>query len=612
MIDDPDVPKAGIHRELDAHNIRKSEWAVKQVMTAIRSFTNPWRIPIRDRLYSLASGAAVPHNVEEDCLRAEECGRLLKAQFIQERLKPNPEKAFYDPIPRQKLHTMERNNKSASPTSSQGKLVQYREQSDLAFKLLVKSQMMNESLDLEELMKYPLAAVCHCLGTPDGFFTKTNKASMLHFIMEDHTEETPYPNGPMFIQDGNALFHSLTDLPHTFRDICFQILDQMKAKRNFIFSTDSYKPDSIKSQERLRRGCSEPLVLEGPSTRKPRDFKLFLMNDSNKQKICQLLLEVWSSNLSATRLENCQTSILIVDGTAHQLVTRDGVVSENEVFDLRSDQEETDTRVVLYIRYAQEKGFQSAVVRTPDTDIFFILLHHAHDLTITVYIDIGTGKNRRLICITEIANEHGRDWCRTLLGFYVFTGEDCTSAFKGKGKVAPLKKLMKYPRYHRYFGMLGDEWTVDEETHRMIETFTCIMYGYPKETSVNQVRCKMLKKMVGKDNLLTNKSKIDLSRLPPCQDALLPHVRRVNYRVASYKRANVPMFESPRPWDENQGWCRTDGVLEPLWSVGPILPESLVDILGSGDLNDDDNEEYEMDVEVDDNEYDDDDDNLDN
>lgn len=501
---------------------------------------------------------------------------------------------------------MESNNKQASLTSSQGKLVQFREQSDLAFKLLVKSQMMNECLDLEELMKYPLAAVCHCLGTPDGFFTKTNKASMLHFIMADHTEETPHPNKAMFIQDGNALFHSLIDLPPTFRDICLKMLDQMIGRRNFIFSTDSYKPDSIKAQERLRRGCSEPFVLEGASTRKPRDFKVFLMNDSNKQKLCQLLLEVWSNALSATRLERCRTSILIVDGKAHRLVTEDGAVSDNEVFELRSDQEETDTRVVLYIRYAQENGFQSVVVRTPDSDIFFILLHHAHDLDITVYIDIGTGKHRKLICITEIANEHGRDWCRTLLGFYVFTGEDCTSAFKGKGKVSPLKKLMKYPRFHEYFGMLGDEWTVDEETHRMIETFTCIMYGYPKETSINQVRYKMLKKMVGKDDLLTNKSKIDLARLPPCQDALIPHVRRVNYRVASYKRATIPIFEAPKPWDENQGWCRNDGVVEPVWSVGPFLPESLVDILVSGDVNNEDDEEDETDAEVSDEEWDDD------
>jgi hypothetical protein len=42
-------------------------------------------------------------------------------------------------------------------------------------------------------------------------------------------------------------------------------------------------------------------------------------------------------------------------------------------------------------------------------------------------------------------------YCATLLGFYVFSGEDCTSAFKGKGKVGPLKKLEKNPRFHKAF-----------------------------------------------------------------------------------------------------------------------------------------------------------------
>ena len=49
------------------------------------------------------------------------------------------------------------------------------------------------------------------------------------------------------------------------------------------------------------------------------------------------------------------------------------------------------TLIVLYICYAQQEGFDSVVVRTPDTDILSILLFHAPDLTITIYIDIGTG-----------------------------------------------------------------------------------------------------------------------------------------------------------------------------------------------------------------------------
>ena len=175
-------------------------------------------------------------------------------------------------------------------------------------------------------MRYCLSPVPHCLGTPDGFFAKTNKATMMHYILEDRTEEVPYPQDSFFIQDGNALFHSLTSLPPTFGDICLQILDQMVAKKNFVFSTDSYQLDSIKSQERLRRGFGEKFLVEGPAKQKPRDFKLFLANDMNKVQLCQLLLKVWGSSKAASRLEKCQTAAIIVDGKAHQLVSSNGQV----------------------------------------------------------------------------------------------------------------------------------------------------------------------------------------------------------------------------------------------------------------------------------------------
>ena len=44
------------------------------------------------------------------------------------------------------------------------------------------------------------------------------------------------------------------------------------------------------------------------------------------------------------------------------------------------------------MKYAEDLGFKSVVVRTPDTDIFFILLHHANDREITIYVDIVMGK----------------------------------------------------------------------------------------------------------------------------------------------------------------------------------------------------------------------------
>ena len=54
----------------------------------------------------------------------------------------------------------------------------------------------------------------------------------------------------------------------------------------------------------------------------------------------------------------------------------------------------------------------------------------------------------------------------------------------------------------------------------------------------------------------------------------------MNHRVALYKRADKAIVDKPNPYDQNQGWARTDeGVLEPVWSCGPILPSSLVDLL---------------------------------
>ena len=109
---------------------------------------------------------------------------------------------------------------------------------------------------------------------------------MLHFLLDDSLENASYPKDAIHIQDGNALFHALTNLPPTFGRIALQILDQMVSKKNFIFSTDSYHPDSIKAQERLRRGCSEKLILEGVATRTPPDFKVFLCNEENKLQLC--------------------------------------------------------------------------------------------------------------------------------------------------------------------------------------------------------------------------------------------------------------------------------------------------------------------------------------
>uniref|UniRef100_UPI00358EA075 uncharacterized protein isoform X2 n=1 Tax=Myxine glutinosa TaxID=7769 RepID=UPI00358EA075 len=373
----------------------------------------------------------------------------------------------------------------------------------------------------------------------------------------------------------------MSNLPPTCGEICMQLLDQMVAKHHFVFSTDCYQPDSIKAQERLRRGSTEKYIIDGPNTRRPYDFKSFLGNELNKKQLCDLLLKVWGSNAAASRIEKSMKAVVCVDGRSYDLTSTNGKVQTSEIYELRSNQEETDSRIVLYLQQAVKWGYKSCVVRTPDTDILMILLYHTSRINLSIYLDHGSGKHRTLINVTELSESLGPDYCSTLLGFYVFTGEDCTSAFKGKGKVNPLKKLQKNPKLHNAFRQLGADWLVTDELQQEMESFTCIMYGQARMTSVDAVRVKMLKIMVGADKVLDSKSKVDLERLPPPKVCLIPHVQRANYRVAFYKRADEAIIESPKPCDPGMGWEKTgeEEVLEPIWTIGPILPPSLVEVL---------------------------------
>ena len=67
--------------------------------------------------------------------------------------------------------------------------------------LLVKSQHADLQISLGELMSYSLTPVPLSIGTDDGFFYKTNKAALLHAILDDVPDNVAYSDDALFIQD---------------------------------------------------------------------------------------------------------------------------------------------------------------------------------------------------------------------------------------------------------------------------------------------------------------------------------------------------------------------------------------------------------------------------
>ena len=223
-------------------------------------------------------------------------------------------------------------------------------------------------------------------------------------------------------------------------------------------------------------------------------------------------------------------------------------------------------------------------------------MHENFKVLVITNLDTGTGKQRQLINVSELATSLGKECCSALLGLYVFTGEDCTSAVNGKGEVLPLKKLHKNPRYLQSFQQLGSDWKVSPDLYLQLEEFTLLIYGYHSESKLNTIRAIMLKKMVGEDDELTRKLKVKFSRLPPCANSLLPHVDRVNHMVAIFKRSHVPLYEATKPYD-GQGWVKEGDLFEPTWSYGLIFPPSVIDIFEANENEDDDDNDSVTDYE---------------
>jgi len=160
---------------------------------------------------------------------------------------------------------------------------------------------------------------------------------------------------------------------------------------------------------------------------------------------------------------------------------------------------------------------------------------------------------------------------------------------KRRGKVGPLKKLEEHPRFHISFRQLCEEWNLKYYVLKQLEEFTYLMYGQNRESSMGGLRAKLLRKIVVEDKKL---GKIDLVHFPPCHSALKPHLQRLNHHVALYKHADEAILAKLKPYDDGQRWIRTeDGVLQLVWSSGAVLPNSLVNLLDSGDLEKEKEEE---------------------
>ena len=176
-----------------------------------------------------------------------------------------------------------------------------------------------------------------CIGIPDGHLLMTDKSKGFHSLVKDMKDPCiPPDQDTMTIEERSAIFHSVKEMPITFKQISQNILSiAISGKSNVIFSTDSYIPASVKSLERSARGRGEKRLVHGENTRRPENWKEFLSNDDNKKQLIELLMKVWCAEENIPKLQKMKV-VLVYRGKAYKLKNDDGKVSASEITSLDS------------------------------------------------------------------------------------------------------------------------------------------------------------------------------------------------------------------------------------------------------------------------------------
>lgn len=568
-----------VHKDTRKSEIISSEQYVQHVVDAFQNFMNPFEVEDKEGLYCLSSGTSAPKDVEQQLFDADKLGKQIFEAFIQERL-VKKEKSFNDPIKRQNLKTFASTAKHATVKSKEKKAKQIKAERNILGQVALLATQYN--LDMEKVMKYPLGPVPWSLATADGAPVRTDKAKLLHALETEHVlAKRPELDSMNCVIDGNAMLQAQVGLPSTFGELAENVFDQLPRVSRTDFVTDTYRPRSIKHCERKRRGTSKPYLLKGSLTKVPHNWKEFMSNSENKQRLIQFLLEEWKKDKYAMKLKD--RAVFFVHGIDCTCITSsDGLITEAKIVqDLKSTQEEADTRIILHLLHMAHNTVadKTIVVRSPDTDVFTLLLKFAQQVDQRLLFDTGTGDKRRLIHMQKVIEETGQELCQVLPSLHAYSGCDTVSAFVRKGKLLALKLLRENPEFFSTFKALGSSPTIDEDTFINLERFTCLLYRRSLPyTSLDKLRHDLFQQRYSpKSGVLSDCDGIDMSLLPPCQMSLREHIKRANYQALIWNRAYQAIPDVPSP--DGHGWCVTDGHINIKWCSGSLMPEELVDVL---------------------------------
>ena len=418
--------------------------------------------------------------------------------------------------------------------------------------LIAVSTRTGQVIDFKKALTYPLSSVPLSLANPDGTRRSTAKSKLQSIILDQSSVQISHPrkNSPdkstvsAFLIDMMASIRTLKEIPDTYELLTWKFIRSIPSGYDRIdIIADTYREVSIKTAERNKRGESQRIMIQSEQSKIPRNFQEFLKNGENKRRMITLIFNVIAKDrIKALDLLHCNEILLSSDN----ICTRVTDLTATEEETLTSDQQEADTKLILYCLHALSKDEnKKVIVRSPsaDIDVFVILLAKVESQH-RVFLDFGVGMHRKGMYLHDI--EMGTDQKKCLVGFHAFTGNDYISSFFQKGKGQCWRVVEKNRKFVTTFMRLGLMWDLTDQIFQELEEYVCRLYGC-RLRNIDDARHNIFEKKINKDGKV-----IDMALLPPCQSSLKLHSQRANVIAKIWNSADQRTCELPAL--SNLGW----------------------------------------------------------
>jgi len=537
---------------------------VKNLVDIMQEMGNPFMEESKD-LLRLDTRDIIDERAASVICQAEELGKEQYNTFVTDRLL-DQSTPLSEPIKRNKLPLFSR---PPPREKSKASLQVSSLKSDVSLFSRLYIACQSRDGDLDEFFRHENQACPPSLSN-NGKLRQGTKADLLNCLenctdVEMPTLESTHPDTEVAILDGAVIVNFLKPVSaKTFTDYAVKVfLPYIESKLYNVSRVDvvwdQYIPNSLKHQTRSKRGKGIRRRVEA-SNALPNNWQDFLRDDANKTELFTFL---------AKHISHMVTVKQIITTTGSGVVC---IPPQDTSHLAPCDHEEADTRMILHMADAVNKGFKKILLRTVDTDVVVLSVAATAKLCIEeLWIAFGTGRKFRYIPVHEMAKAIGPRKSQALPMFHAYTGCDTVSAFATRGKKSAWDTWLAYEEVTTTFLDLSTAPNdISEGDIVVLERFSILLYDRTSSLiNIDEAR----------KQLFSKKGRA-MDAIPPTRAALVQHIKRAIYQGGHCWGKMLEVSQNlPSPgqwgWTDSSNW-------KPLWTTLPEASSSSRELLSCG------------------------------